>query len=93
MRILGITSNGGVKGCLSMPDSFIEGNIRDRRLRDIWDDAQTFSYNRRFDIETVTGVCRDCEFLRLCRTGCRSFTHTAIGKINENPYCIRASRA
>jgi MoaA/NifB/PqqE/SkfB family radical SAM enzyme len=39
LRTLGLTSNGNVTGCLSLQEpQFIEGNIRNRRLKDIWKD-------------------------------------------------------
>jgi hypothetical protein len=31
----GITSDGKLKGCLSLPDEFIEGDLRTRSLWDI----------------------------------------------------------
>ena len=48
LRGIGFESNGNVKGCLSMPADFIEGNIRDQTLREIWDDPDNFAYNRKF---------------------------------------------
>ncbi len=40
---LGITSNGGVAGCLSMGNNrFIEGNVRERSIIDIWKDPNSF---------------------------------------------------
>ena len=48
---VGIQSNGGVKGCLSLPEEFIEGNIREKNLEEIWNDSSFCSYNREFKID------------------------------------------
>jgi radical SAM protein with 4Fe4S-binding SPASM domain len=89
MRVLGITSNGGVRGCLSMPDSLLEGSIREMPLRDIWQRNGAFAYNRAYAPGSLTGQCASCEFGNLCRAGCHSFTTTALGRLTENPHCIR----
>jgi MoaA/NifB/PqqE/SkfB family radical SAM enzyme len=52
---IGIQSNGGIKGCLSLSDEFIEGNIRNKNLRDIWNDPNFASYNRKFKKENLKG--------------------------------------
>lgn len=44
---IGIDSAGNVRGCESLYDErFNEGNLRQRRLRDIWEDPGAFAYNR-----------------------------------------------
>lgn len=90
MRVIGITSDGGVKGCLSMPDAYLEGNIRERPLREIWNDEKSFAYNRKFTVESLTGGCAGCAFGKLCRAGCHSFAATAQdGDISHYDHCIR----
>lgn len=89
MNVLGITSDGGIKGCLSMPDALLAGNIRQQSLREIWENDDNFAYNRRFDRADLTGRCKDCEFGKLCRAGCHSFTHTTLGVMTENTHCLR----
>jgi radical SAM protein with 4Fe4S-binding SPASM domain len=92
-QVLGIESNGNVKGCLSLPSAangvqaFIEGNVRDRPLVDIWNDPGAFAYNRQFREEQLTGFCATCRYRDLCRGGCSwtAFSHT--GSRFENPYC------
>lgn len=40
-KAVAIESNGDVKGCLSLQNErFIEGNIRERSLKDIWTDKK-----------------------------------------------------
>jgi radical SAM protein with 4Fe4S-binding SPASM domain len=91
--VIGIESNGNIKGCLSLPsamngvDQFIEGNIRQRSLREIWESPDAFAYNRKFKVEQLGGFCRTCEYAEICRGGCSwtSFAHTRGQR--DNPYC------
>ncbi len=92
-RVIGIESGGNVKGCLSLPsemngvDRFIEGNIMDKPLAEIWNKPGAFAYNRQFKIEDLGGECRTCEYAEICRGGCfwTSYAHT-LGQ-RDNPYC------
>lgn len=62
LSTLGIDSVGNVRGCESLYDErFIEGNLRQRSLREIWEDESAFSYNRRFEPRMLTGKCASCE--------------------------------
>ncbi len=88
---IGIDSVGNVRGCESMYDEhFIEGNLRERSLYDIWNDENAFAYNRRFKPEMLTGKCADCPVGMLCAGGCRSYNYfTNDGKLYENILCAR----
>jgi radical SAM protein with 4Fe4S-binding SPASM domain len=83
---LGIQSNGNVKGCLSLPDTFIEGNVNERSIVDIWNDTNSFAYNRSFKESSLSGFCRQCLHSAVCRAGCMSVTYNFTGK-RDNPYC------
>ncbi|MEW5925044.1 MAG: radical SAM protein, partial [Candidatus Zixiibacteriota bacterium] len=87
-RILGIESNGDIKGCLSMPEDFVEGNIRDSSLTEIWNNPDGFAYNRKFNRDMAKGECHDCKYLPLCRGGCTVTSFSATGCRADNPYCI-----
>ena len=52
--ILGLSSNGDIKGCLSMPDTHIEGNVLRESLNTIWHDPNRFAYNRQFDERSLS---------------------------------------
>ncbi len=87
-RVAGVESNGDVKGCLSMPEEFVEGNIRDSSFTAIWNDPDRFAYNRKFTRETAAGACRECRYLPLCRGGCATTSVAQTGCRANNPYCI-----
>ena len=87
---LGIDSVGNVRGCESLYDErFIEGNLRQKRLREIWEDENAFAYNRRFEPRLLTGKCASCEMGEYCGGGCRSYNFFAGGKLYESPLCPR----
>jgi radical SAM protein with 4Fe4S-binding SPASM domain len=86
---LGITSDGRVKGCLSMPDAYSEGSIRERPLKDLWNDPRAFAYNRQFIPESLSGPCATCEQARLCRGGCTSAALTLHGRPGTSTHCFR----
>jgi radical SAM protein with 4Fe4S-binding SPASM domain len=87
-RVAGIESDGTVKGCLSMPEDFVEGNIRDSSFTEIWNNPEGFAYNRRFTRDTASGFCHDCHYLPLCRAGCATTAFAQTGQRGNNPYCI-----
>lgn len=88
LTALGIQSNGGVKGCLSLPDSFIEDNIRKRSIIDIWNDPNYFSYNRKFKKENLNNECKTCKYGMRCRGGCLTVSTSLTNKNNCDPYCL-----
>jgi radical SAM protein with 4Fe4S-binding SPASM domain len=89
MQVVGITSDGTVRGCLSLPPSFDEGNIRDRSFREIWNDERAFLYNRAFKVDDLDGACLRCPFNKICRAGCKSLAVAVTGSVQSNPYCLR----
>jgi radical SAM protein with 4Fe4S-binding SPASM domain len=85
--VVGIHSNGDVVGCLSMMnDAYLEGNIRQRSLSEIWNDDRAFAYNR--NPSTLSGKCSSCVQAHLCKGGCKSM-NIASGHPNESPYCMQ----
>lgn len=90
ISVIGIDSIGNIKGCESLYDErFIEGNVRERSLKDIWEDPDAFAYNRRFKTDMLTGKCASCDKNSICRGGCRSMAYFAGGKLYEAPFCAR----
>lgn len=87
-RVAGISSNGNVKGCLSMPEQFVAGNVRSSTFRQIWENDEAFAYNRKFTRETASGACYDCRYLPLCRGGCATTSVSQTGSRADNPFCM-----
>lgn len=91
MKVLGIGSDGSIRGCLSQQrDEFIEGNVRERSLIDLWNDPNAFEYNRHFDCSMLSGYCKDCIYASICKGGCSiAASASADGKYCRcNPYCL-----
>lgn len=88
-RGFGILQNGEILGCTSIRDkSYIEGSIRQRKLRDIWEDKNSFRWRREMDREKLTGNCRVCTYGDKCLGGCPNTRLTMNGDIySENQYC------
>ncbi|MCA9668259.1 MAG: radical SAM protein [Myxococcales bacterium] len=105
LDVMGLESNGNVKGCLSLPSGlngcsdFVEGNVRERSLREIWHDPNAFAYNRKFSVDKLSGKCRGCEFGEICRGGCTWTSFSHHGEAHAFPSCYyheakaRASQA
>lgn len=88
LKCLGLGSDGSVRGCLSLQrDEYIEGYTTERSLREIWEDKNSFAYNRKFDCSMLTGYCKECVYAAICKGGCiRSATSECEKRCN--PYCL-----
>lgn len=87
MRTLGIGSDGTIRGCLSLQlDKFIEGNTHEKSLKEIWNDKNSFKYNRRFDCSMLTGYCKDCLYASVCKGGCVRGASVNGGRCSK--YCL-----
>ncbi len=85
---LGIRSNGDVTGCSILPDRFIEGNVRQRTLKQIWESPECCAYNRQFRVQDLQGKCRGCKYGAICRAGCMDHALAYTGSIYEYPFCL-----
>jgi radical SAM protein with 4Fe4S-binding SPASM domain len=86
---LGITSDGRVKGCLALPDSLVEGNVRQDSLASIWDDPLRFAYNRGYRPEQLGGACAECDQSKRCRGGCTAAAYALHGRPSISTHCFR----
>lgn len=88
LRVMGIDSVGNIKGCESLySEDFIEGNLRQESLKDIWCKEGNFAYNRQFDVSYLSGACAECDKGKICRGGCRGSCYFTTGSRFENAYC------
>lgn len=85
---MGIQSDGGVKGCLSLPDDYVESNIRNKNISDIWNNPSFASYNRQFKKEDLKGNCNKCKYGKRCKGGCQTVSTSLTGEMHNNPYCL-----
>jgi radical SAM protein with 4Fe4S-binding SPASM domain len=85
---IGIESNGAVKGCPSLPsEAYAGGNIRDHRLRDIWERAEPLRFTRNDRRPELWGHCADCYYADDCLAGCSWMAHSLFGRRGNNPFC------
>lgn len=85
----GLLHNGDVLGCTSIRDrEFIEGNLREKSLKDIWHDNNTFLWRRAITKKQLEGMCGVCKYGDACLGGCSNTRLTMKGNIyGENEYC------
>lgn len=94
LLVVGIEANGNIKGCLSLApeiqkdNPFVEGNIKEKSLKEIWNKRDGYAYNRKFSLRKVKGLCRKCQYLKYCRCGCTSTAYFFSGTTYKNNYCI-----
>jgi radical SAM protein with 4Fe4S-binding SPASM domain len=89
VRGFGILQNGTILGCTSIrSEEFHEGSIKDRPLREIWEDKAAFAWRRAMTPATLTGDCALCNYKQKCLGGCPNTRLTMTGSIDsENCYC------
>jgi radical SAM protein with 4Fe4S-binding SPASM domain len=86
-RVMGIESDGGVKGCPSLQPSYVGGSLRDRSLRGLWEETAPLAFNRQRSVDDLWGFCRTCPFAEVCLGGCTFTAHALFGRPGNNPYC------
>lgn len=85
---LGIESDGTIKGCPSLStESWAGGNVREHRLKDIWERAKPLRYTRDRTTDDLWGFCRTCYYADECRGGCTWTAESLFGKPGNNPLC------
>lgn len=86
---LGILHNGDILGCTSVRDkSFIEGNIRETPIKEIWENPESFGWNRKMTKDQLDGICKKCAYGNQCLGGCANTRLTMSGSVySENKYC------
>jgi radical SAM protein with 4Fe4S-binding SPASM domain len=85
---LGIQSDGSVKGCLFLPEWFVQGNVKEQSLFDIWNDSKFCDYTRKFMAENLQVDCRKCKYGKKCKGGCLAASFAITGRNYGDPYCL-----
>jgi radical SAM protein with 4Fe4S-binding SPASM domain len=86
--VMGIESDGAVKGCPSLPTRpYVGGHVRAESLRKIWKNAPALAFTRRRTVDDLWGFCRSCPFAAVCLGGCNFTAHSLLGRAGNNPYC------
>ncbi|HZF54979.1 MAG TPA: radical SAM protein [Polyangiaceae bacterium] len=88
INVLGIESDGTVKGCPSLPTApYAGGNVRDLSLEELWEGSEVVRFARDRTSDELWGFCRTCYYADACRGGCSWTAHCTLGKRGNNPFC------
>lgn len=91
--IMGIESDGAVKGCPSLQSShYIGGSLQNESLETLWNTKEV-GFARRRTVDDLWGFCRTCPFAETCMGGCSYSAHSLFGRTGNNPYCHYRVRA
>lgn len=88
INVLGIQSNGNIKGCNTLSDEYIEGNVREKSIIDIWNNSNAFNYNRKFKKEDLAENCIRCKYNESCKGGCTTRSILLTNKLHNDPMCF-----
>ncbi|MFN7147691.1 MAG: SPASM domain-containing protein, partial [Myxococcota bacterium] len=87
-HVLGIESDGVVKGCPSLPTApYTGGNVRDLPLETIWAEAPALAFTRDRGTDELWGFCKSCYYADICKAGCSFTAHCTLGRRGNNPFC------
>ena len=87
-HVLGIESDGSVKGCPSLPSGpYVGGNVRTQRIMDIWEQSPQLRFARDRGTEELWGFCAGCYYAPVCKGGCSWTSHTLLGRRGNMPWC------
>jgi radical SAM protein with 4Fe4S-binding SPASM domain len=91
--VLGIESDGGVKGCPSLQSKpYVGGNVKDKSIDEIWNTSPEVGFTRPRTVDDLWGFCRTCAFAEVCLGGCTFTAHALLGRPGNNPYCHYRAR-
>lgn len=86
--VLWVQSNWNVKWCLSLPDEFIEWNIREKSIVDIWKDKNFCDFSRNFKESMLGDNCKWCEFWEKCKWWCIEVSYSRTWEKYNSPLCL-----
>lgn len=87
--VMGIESDGAVKGCPSLQTaSYVGGHATARPVKEIWDSTEALAFARARTVEKdLWGFCKSCPYAETCMGGCSFTAHGFFGRTGNNPYC------
>jgi radical SAM protein with 4Fe4S-binding SPASM domain len=86
--VLGIESDGSLKGCPSLPSAgYVGGNARENRVQDVWERAEPLRFGRESRRGELFGHCATCYYADDCLGGCTWTAHSLLGRRGNNPFC------
>lgn len=86
--VIGIESDGVIKGCPSLAtNGYSGGNVRDKSIREIWRNSDEIHFGRMREKDQLWGHCSDCYYADACKAGCTWTSDSLLGKPGNNPYC------
>lgn len=92
--VMGIESDGAVKGCPSLQTkSYVGGRYRevlaqhDKPVEHIWRETPELSFARSRTRADLWGYCAECPLADVCLGGCSFTAHGFFGKPGNNPMC------
>jgi radical SAM protein with 4Fe4S-binding SPASM domain len=85
--VFGIEADGTIKSCPGLPSPYAGGNIRERSLREIWENSEPIAFTRRRTVDDLWGYCRGCYYAEICMGGCTWTAHSLFGRPGNNPMC------
>lgn len=90
--VMGIRSNGKVVGCLSIyNDDFIEGDLREKSVSQIWHDKSFCHWNDdKCRAKKLLEPCKSCPHKSVCCGGCSGTIVAYDEKITRAPLCYYA---
>jgi radical SAM protein with 4Fe4S-binding SPASM domain len=88
INVIGIESDGTVKGCPSLPTGpYAGGNVTSLSLSRIWETSKEVRFARDRGTEELWGHCAACYYASTCRGGCSWTAHVTLGRRGNNPFC------
>lgn len=86
--VMGIESDGAVKGCPSLQTrAYVGGRVPSRTLRAIWDETPELAFARARTTDDLSGFCARCPYAETCLGGCSFTAHAFFGRPGNQPYC------
>ncbi len=86
--VMGIESDGKIKGCPSLPSGpYTGGNVRDVSLEDLWAHNEIIGFTRNRELDEMWGFCKTCYYAEVCRAGCSFTAHSTLGRRGNMPFC------